>query len=32
MGIMLYDTSNVEKGGKVEEWLGKVFNGRRDEV
>ncbi len=32
LGITLYDTSNVEKGGKVEKWLGKVFEGRRDEV
>ncbi len=31
-GITLYDTSNVEKDGKVETWLGKVFGGRRDGV
>ena len=32
MGITIYDTSNVEKGGSVEGWLGKVFADRRDEV
>ncbi len=32
MGVTLYDTSNGQKGGKVEEWLGKAFHRRRDDV
>lgn len=32
MGITLYDTANFEKKGKVEEWLGKAFHERRDQV
>lgn len=31
-GVTLYDTANFEKGGRVEEWLGKVFRDRREEV
>ena len=32
LGITLFDTANFEKKGKVEEWLGRVFEGKRDEV
>ena len=32
LGITLFDTANFEKKGKVEEWLGCVFEGKRDEV
>jgi aryl-alcohol dehydrogenase-like predicted oxidoreductase len=31
-GVMTFDTANFEKNGKVEEWLGKAFRNRRDEV
>jgi aryl-alcohol dehydrogenase-like predicted oxidoreductase len=32
LGITSFDTANVEKGGKVEQWLGEAFAHRRDRV
>ena len=32
LGITTFDTSNVEKDGKVEAWLGAAFEHRRDQV
>ena len=32
LGVTLYDTSSAEKGGRVEEWLGRAFKNKRQDV